>query len=109
MWKMPEVSVGDRVLWIDNPFAASSVPMFGFVSSKPGSETIKCLVFTESHGFVEKMSVRHKDDPFWTNSELAQQWSQWGCWQLHPETKLIKDLKEVLDRKLSKAKETVAA
>lgn len=107
MWSMPTVEVGDRVLFYDNPFSLGSEGQFGFVSARPGNQTIQILVFTQSSGFVEKLSVRHIDDPFWSESELAQQWSQWGCWKLHPETQLIKDVKSILEKKTKK--EPVAA
>ncbi len=109
-WEMPKLTVGDRVLFYDNPFSASSEPQFGFVSSRPGKETIQILVFTASSGFVEKMSVRHMDDPFWKNSDMAQKWQVWGAWKLHPELQVIKEIKEVLDRKTKvPAKEASAA
>lgn len=108
MWEMPEVSVGDRVLFYANPYDGSDSPSFGFVSSRPGKETIKILVFTENSGFVEKMSVRHKEDPFWQESETAQQWQVWGCWKLHPETAAIREIRELIARK-PKSKESAAA
>jgi hypothetical protein len=96
-FKMPEVGIGDLVLFYDNPFSPDSHSM-GWISTKPGVATVKVLVFAEEAGFVEKPSVRHKDDPFWKTSETAQAWGRWGCWDYHPSTRAMKELQALLTK-----------
>ena len=46
-----------------------------------------------------------RDDPFWKESETATAWSKWGCFKLHPMTKLMPQLNEmVTDWKVAKAR-----
>jgi ribulose bisphosphate carboxylase small subunit len=94
---MPALSVGDMVLFYDNPFTDGN-PVMGWVTCKPGTQTIKVLVFAEDAGFVEKPSVRHRDDPFWRESETAQAWQKWGAFDLHPNTKALKELQALLTK-----------
>jgi hypothetical protein len=47
---------------------------------------------------VEKKSVRHKDDPFWRESEMAGNWAKWGCFTLHPTTETLKEIKGLLTK-----------
>lgn len=94
-FQMPEVAVGDLVLWFDNPQSPID-PAMGWVVERPGRETISILVFSQTHGFVEKKSVRHKDDPFWRESEVAGNWMSWGCFDLHSSTALLKELRVLL-------------
>jgi hypothetical protein len=96
-FKMPEVGIGDLVLFYDNPFAPDAHSM-GWVSAKPGVQTIKVLIFAAEAGFVEKPSVRHADDPFWRESETAQAWGRWGCFKLHPSTIALKELQTLLTK-----------
>jgi hypothetical protein len=104
-FKMPEVGIGDLVLFYDNPFSPDSHAM-GWVSSKPGTQTIKVLIYAEEAGFVEKPSVRHVNDPFWRESETAQAWGRWGCFSVHPNTQMLKELRELLTKaKLDKARQ----
>ena len=93
----PELSVGDMVLWYSNPFAPQD-PAMGWVSRKPGSQTINILVWAEDAGFVEKPSVRHVDDPFWKENESAASWGRWGAYALHPSTKALKELQTLLTK-----------
>ena len=86
-----------RDRFYDNPFSPRDGIM-GWVASKPGTQTIKILVWAENAGLVEKPSVRHKDDPFWRESETAQQWQRWGCFDLHPNTRALKELQVLLTR-----------
>ena len=107
-FKMPDVGIGDLVLFYDNPFSPEAHSM-GWVSTKPGVATIKVLIFAEEAGFIEKPSVRHKLDPFWKTSETAQAWGRWGCWELHPQTVMLKELKELVTKaKLEKARQAKA-
>lgn len=106
MWQMPNVNVGDRVLFYDNPFSSDNAQL-GFVLSSPGASTTSILVFTRS-GFVEKLSVRHADDPFWKESETAQQWQIWGCWRIHPEVEAIREIQDLLQKR-SQKRDSIAA
>ena len=103
-WKQPELRVGDQVYFYDNPTNPQN-PVMGWVVEPPGTQTISVLVFSQSAGFVEKKSVRHKDDPFWRESEVAQQWQKWGAYELHPVTELLPMLSQMIaDWKIAKAK-----
>jgi hypothetical protein len=92
-----DLNLADLVLWHDDPFSTASPPSVGWVLQK-GRETISILVFSENSGFVEKKSVRHRDDPFWRESELATNWTQWGCFSVHPTTELLRELKPFLTK-----------
>ena len=96
-YSMPEVSIGDLLIWHDNPSNPSDGSI-GWVVERPGRDSVSILVFAQNAGFVEKKSVRHKDDPFWKASEMAQNWMVWGCWEYHPSTALLKELRTMLTR-----------
>jgi hypothetical protein len=96
-FQMPDLSVGDMVLYYSDPFNASD-PLMGWVSRRPGKQAINILVWAEDAGFIEKPSVRHKDDPFWRENESASQWGQWGAFALHPQTKALKELTSLLTK-----------
>lgn len=96
-FSLPELCVGDMVLWYSNPSNPQD-PVMGWVSRKPGTQTINILVWAEDAGFVEKPSVRHVDDPFWKESETANAWGKWGAFSLHPSTKALKDLSSLLTK-----------
>jgi hypothetical protein len=96
-FEMPELAVGDMVVWYSNPFAPQD-PVMGWVSRKPGSQAINILVWAEDAGFVEKPSVRHMNDPFWRESDTAAAWGKWGSFDLHPSTKALKELHGLLTR-----------
>jgi len=105
-FQMPALGVGDMVLFYDNPYTTDH-PVMGWVSSKPGVQTIKILVWAEEAGFVEKPSVRHREDPFWRESETAQAWQKWGAFDLHPSTKALKELNALLTKqKIEAAKKS---
>ena len=66
---------------------------------------MNCLVWAPNTGFVEKASVRHKDDPFWRESETAAAWAKWGCYEIHPDAIAMRELKPLMTRlKLEAAK-----
>lgn len=96
-FQMPELAIGDMVLFYDNPFSPQDASM-GWISSKPGTQTVKILVWGENTGFVEKQSVRHKDDPFWKTSETASAWGKWGAFDIHPNTRALKELQAMLTK-----------
>lgn len=103
-WKMPDLEVGDAVYFYDNPSNLQS-PAMGWVIEKPGVQTISILIFSQNAGFIEKKSVRHADDPFWSESEMAPSWQRWGCFKLHPLTEIMPVLGEMIrDWKVSKAR-----
>lgn len=104
---MPAAVLGDLVLWYPDP-ANPADGALGWIIEKPGRETVSILIFTQSAGFVEKKSVRHKDDPFWKESEMAPNWTQWGCWDFHESTATLKEIKTLLTAmKLSAAREAL--
>lgn len=96
-FKMPDLVVGDMVLFYSNPFSPQD-PSMGWVTKKPGAQAITVLVYAEEAGFVEKPSVRHRDDPFWKESDTAVAWGKWGCFELHPQTKALKELQTLITK-----------
>ena len=92
----PQLQVGDRVLYYSNPDNPQN-PSMGFVASRPGVSTISILVFAGDAGFITKPSVRHKDDPFWPETESSG-WKKWGCYEQHPESKLLSEVKGLLTK-----------
>jgi hypothetical protein len=106
---MPELAVGDMVIWYSNPMSPQDGAM-GWISSKPGTQTVKVLIWAEEAGFVEKPSVRHRDDPFWKTNETASAWGKWGCFDLHPNTKALKEMQTLLTKsKIEAAKKKAEA
>jgi len=93
---LPELCVGDRVLFYDNPQNPQK-PSMGFVSRRPGVSTISILVFSGDMGFIEKPSVRHRDDPFWSETE-ASNWGKWGSFEVHHESKMLAEVKGLLTK-----------
>lgn len=91
---MPEVELGDQVLYHPNPLNPNN-PVMGWVSRRPGTQTICVLVFAENTGFVEKPSVRHIDD---AGLQENPAWREWGAWELHPNTAILRKLKPLLPR-----------
>lgn len=96
-FSLPDLNVGDMVVWYSNPFAPQD-PAMGWVSRKPGTQTINILVWAEDAGFVEKPSVRHVEDPFWRENETAAAWGKWGAFDLHPSTQALKELRALLTK-----------
>lgn len=72
----PAARLGDTVYWYNDPLAPQD-PQLGWINERPGALTVSILVFTPGVGFVEKASVRHKDDP---GLRENPSWRQWGCW-----------------------------
>lgn len=103
----PSLIVGDRVLFYDKPQNPQK-PCFGFVSRKPGVSTISILVYGGDVGFIEKPSVRHKDDPFWQTQESGN-WGKWGCYEIHPESKLLAEIQQLLAKAKTPKKEKALA
>ena len=95
-FSQPKLQVGDRVLYYSNPDNPQNHSM-GFVSTRGGMNTISILVFAGDAGFITKPSVRHKDDPFWSETESAG-WKKWGCYEQHPESKMLSEVKGLLTK-----------
>ena len=55
----PQVKIGDMVYWYSDPLSCAE-PNMGWVSQRPGAQTISVLVFTPYTGFQEKPSCRHR-------------------------------------------------
>jgi hypothetical protein len=72
----PEARLGDTVFWYQDT-ATLTDPQLGWVCMRPGSVTVTLLVFAPGVGFVEKPSVRYKDDPGLKENPA---WRSWGCW-----------------------------
>lgn len=101
-------TLGDMVFWYPDPLNPSD-PSLGWIIEPPGMTCVSILVFSQSQGFVEKKSVRHADDPFWRESELAANWQAWGCWRHHPNQKLLNELRSLITTlKIGSARETCA-
>jgi hypothetical protein len=86
------VELGDMVLFYDNPQNPTD-PCVGWVSRRPGINTVYILTFSPDTGFVEKPSVRHADDPGLTENAA---WRQWGCWRFHPSTEALKRMNTLM-------------
>jgi hypothetical protein len=82
----PEVRLGDQVFWYHDTLNLTA-PLVGWVSRDPGQHTIAIIVFAPDVGFLEKQSVRHKDDPGLAENPA---WRTWGCWDFSPAHKDMK-------------------
>ena len=90
----PEVKPGDIVYWYRDPLNLRD-PNVGIVVGPPGAMTITILLLGSQSGFVEKQSVRHKDDPGLRDNA---DWRLWGCWEYSSLTETIKRLDKELSR-----------
>jgi hypothetical protein len=68
------------VYWYHDPVSLAD-PCVGWVCERPGAVTVSLLVFAPGVGFIEKPSVRFKDDPGLTENPS---WRSWGCWDYSP-------------------------
>lgn len=93
-YKIPELTVGDMVLFYPDPMNQQN-PSMGWVSRRPGAQTITILVWGEDAGLIEKPSVRHAEDPFWAENPNAQSWLRWGAFRLHPNTILLQQAADI--------------
>jgi hypothetical protein len=85
----PECKIGTQVYYYRDPLNLDD-PSVGFICRRPGALTVSIMVFSPSGGLVEKMSVRHKDDPGLRENEA---WRQWGCWDF---SDLEKNIRKIL-------------
>jgi len=98
-FSLQDLVVGDMVLFYGDPHNKDvSQAAMGWISQRPGVSTANILVWAPTAGFVEKPSVRHVDDPFWKTSDTAPAWAKWGAFELHPNTKALKDIKALLTK-----------
>lgn len=81
----PEVGLGTMVLYYRDTQNLRE-PQLGFISHRPGSQTVTISVMTGA-GFIEKPSVRYKDDPGLKENPA---WQQWGCWDLTDTEKMLR-------------------
>lgn len=72
--------LGDQVYWFADTVTQTN-PLVGWISRTPGEYTVNILVFAPDVGFMEKASVRHKDDPGLLENPA---WRTWGCWDFSP-------------------------
>jgi hypothetical protein len=89
IWSPPECQLGTQVYYYRDPLNLEG-PSLGFICRKPGAVTVSVMVFSPSGGLVEKMSVRHKDDPGLRENDA---WRQWGCWDF---SDLEKNIRKIL-------------
>lgn len=83
-WKMPRPNIGDIVLF-STDLHHFSTPTIGFVVQEPGDSTVRILTFTP-HGWVDRPSVHHKDDP---SIHGDHGWADLGVWDFAPLTQAI--------------------
>lgn len=90
----PPVRVGDSVYWYNDPLNCNE-PTLGWIVQRPGALTVTILTFSPNFGFLEKPSVRHKDDPgLLENAD----WRQWGCWEYTPMTTQLRKMDSVMSQ-----------
>lgn len=88
-WQMPEVHIGDTVLYRVHEGAQ---PQMAFVA-KVGKDTLELWALSPGYGGVDKPSVRHKDDP---RLETSVEWKKFGTWEHRPRDPRIAQLSERL-------------
>jgi hypothetical protein len=88
----PDIRLGDSVYWYSDPMTLQS-PSIGWVCERPGTRTISVLVFAPGTGFIEKQSVRYKDDPGLRENPA---WRQCGCWDFSDEHKDLVRARQVM-------------
>jgi len=86
-WTFPVVYPGDDVLFYEDFYVDGMRGTPGFVQ-RAGLETVAILVVTD-HGTELRESVSHKDDPRLPGNRNRR---QWGCFELGPRSKRIRDL-----------------
>jgi hypothetical protein len=86
-WQIPEVVIGDTVLYYPHEGAE---PQMAFVS-RVGQDTLELWVLSPGYGGVDRPSVRHKDDPRLANST---EWKKFGTWGHRPRDPRLAQLSE---------------
>lgn len=61
----PKLRVGDPVLYYPNPHSETQRPLLGWCLSDPvaGQDSVNLLVFTDEAGFVQRIAIRHRNNP----------------------------------------------
>ena len=88
-WSMPEVQLGETVLY--RPHGNAEAQM-AFVA-KVGRDTLELWALSPGYGGVDKPSVHHKDDP---RLETSTEWKKFGTWEHRPRDPRIAQLSERL-------------
>jgi hypothetical protein len=86
-WKMPEVNIGDTVLYRAHEGAP---PQMAFVS-RVGQDTLELWALSPGYGGVDKPSVHHAEDPRLLTSV---EWKKFGTWEHRPRDPRIAQLSE---------------
>lgn len=84
----PVPRIGDSVYWYHDPLNCHE-PTLGWVVQRPGAFTVSILTFSPNTGFLEKPSVRHRDDP---GLQENSDWRQWGCWEFTPQSAQLRKM-----------------
>ena len=84
----PVPRIGDSVYWYHDPLNCNE-PTLGWVVQRPGVFTVSILTFSPNTGFLEKPSVRHRDDP---GLQENSDWRQWGCWEFTPQSAQLRKM-----------------
>lgn len=98
---MPRPGIGDAVLY-SNDHTSFSDPVLGWVIREPGDSAVHLLVFTPELGFVEKNSVRHRDDPAIKDNPGWWEHGVWAFTQAQEAINSVGPLKSQLAIALSK-------
>lgn len=88
-WEMPEVHVGDTVLYRAHEGAS---PQMAFVA-RVGKDALELWALAPGYGGTDKPSVRHKDDPRLADSV---EWKKFGTWEHRPRDPKLAMLSERL-------------
>jgi hypothetical protein len=88
-WDMPEVQLGDTVIYRAHADAAGEM---AFVS-KLGKDALTLWVLSPGYGGSDKTSVRHKDDP---RLDDSAEWRKFGTWEHKKRDPRIAQLSERL-------------
>jgi|APGre2960657404_1045060.scaffolds.fasta_scaffold250088_2 hypothetical protein len=91
-FSMPQTKIGDMIYWYSDALSCSE-PCIGWISQRPGVHTVTALVFSPNTGFIEKPSVRHRNDP---GLQESVEWRQWGAWEYAPVTAQLRKVDSVM-------------
>lgn len=93
VYKMPKVGIGDRVLWYQD-CDKNIAPQMGLVME---SSSVNCTIRLVNRTDMTQMryDVRHVDDPIIERNVNVR---PNGSWALHPETVMLLDVKDRLEK-----------
>jgi hypothetical protein len=93
MWVMPEVHIGDTVLWFMSGVESHHAP-YPAIVTKVAEETVALAAFApELYTLLLNDGVRHIADPRNKKIDLADS----GAWKHRPEHKRLADLEAQVD------------